>query len=42
MIKEVTYYDIICDRCGKSFIDEVKLAIPTRIVPKCSQRKASG
>ena len=22
MIKEVTYYDIICDRCGKSLIDE--------------------
>ena len=22
MIKQVTYYDIICDRCGKSFSDE--------------------
>ena len=22
MIKEVTYYDIICDRCGKSLINE--------------------
>ena len=25
MIKEVTYYDIICDRCGKSFTDESKM-----------------
>ena len=22
MIKEVTYYDIICDHCGKSFTEE--------------------
>lgn len=22
MIKQVTYYDIICDRCGKSFSEE--------------------
>ena len=22
MIKEVTYYDIICDRCGKSLTNE--------------------
>ena len=22
MIKQVTYYDIICDRCGKSFSKE--------------------
>ena len=22
MIEEVIYYDIICDRCGKSLIDE--------------------
>ena len=42
MIKEVTYYDIICDRCGKSFIDESETCYPARIVPKCSQSKASG
>lgn len=22
MIKEVTYYDVVCDRCGKSLIEE--------------------
>ena len=26
MIKEVTYYDIICDRCGKSFTDESEMS----------------
>ena len=25
MIKEVTYYDIICDRCGKSFSEESEM-----------------
>ena len=25
MIKEVTYYDIICDRCGKSFTEESEM-----------------
>ena len=25
MIKEVTYYDIICDRCGKSLINESEM-----------------
>ena len=25
MVKEVIYYDIICDRCGKSFTDESKM-----------------
>ena len=25
MIKEVIYYDIICDRCGKSLIDKCHL-----------------
>ena len=25
MIKEVTYYDIICDRCGKSLIEESEM-----------------
>ena len=29
MIKEVTYYDIICDRCGKSLTEEAIFAIPT-------------
>ena len=28
MIKEVTYYDIICDRCGKSFTDESETCYP--------------
>ena len=30
MIKEVTYYDIICDRCGKSFIDESETCYPDK------------
>ena len=30
MIKEVTYYDIICDRCGKSLIDESKTCYPDK------------
>ena len=25
MIKQVTYYDIICDRCGKSFSEESEM-----------------
>ena len=25
MIKEVTYYDIICDRCGKSLSEESEM-----------------
>ena len=25
MIKEVTYYDIICDRCGKSLTEESEM-----------------
>ena len=25
MVKEVTYYDIICDRCGKSLINESEM-----------------
>ena len=28
MIKEVTYYDIICDRCGKSFTEENYICYP--------------
>ena len=28
MIKEVTYYDIICDRCGKSLINESEMCYP--------------
>ena len=28
MIKEVTYYDIICDRCGKSLINESETCYP--------------
>ena len=28
MIKEVTYYDIICDRCGKSLTEESGLCYP--------------
>ena len=28
MIKEVTYYDIICDRCGKSLIKESNTCYP--------------
>ena len=30
MIKEVTYYDIICDRCGKSLIDESETCYPDK------------
>ena len=28
MIKEVTYYDIICDRCGKSLTNESETCYP--------------
>ena len=28
MIKEVTYYDIICDRCGKSLAKEREMSYP--------------
>ena len=28
MIKEVTYYDIICDRCGKSLTEESEMCYP--------------
>ena len=28
MIKEVTYYDIICDRCGKSLTEESETCYP--------------
>ena len=28
MIKQVTYYDIICDRCGKSFSKESNTCYP--------------
>ena len=30
MIKEVTYYDIICDRCGKSLINESETYYPDK------------
>lgn len=30
MIKEVIYYDIICDRCGKSFTDESEMCYPDK------------
>lgn len=30
MIKEVTYYDIICDRCGKSFTEESETCYPDK------------
>ena len=30
MVKEVIYYDIICDRCGKSFIDESETCYPDK------------
>ena len=28
MIKEVTYYDIICDCCGKSLTEESEMCYP--------------
>lgn len=28
MIKEVTYYDIICDSCGKSLTKESEMCYP--------------
>ena len=28
MIEEVTYYDIICDRCGKSLTEESNVCYP--------------
>ena len=28
MIKEVAYYDIICDSCGKSFSEESEMCYP--------------
>ena len=30
MIKEVTYYDIICDRCGKSLTEESEMCYPDK------------
>ena len=30
MIKEVTYYDIICDRCGKSLRNESETYYPDK------------
>ena len=30
MIKEVIYYDIICDRCGKSLINESETCYPDK------------
>ena len=30
MIEEVTYYDIICDRCGKSLINESETCYPDK------------
>ena len=30
MIKEVIYYDIICDRCGKSFTEESEMCYPDK------------
>ena len=30
MVKEVTYYDIICDRCGKSLIKESETCYPDK------------
>ena len=30
MIKEVTYYDITCDRCGKSLINESETCYPDK------------
>ena len=30
MIKEVTYYDIICDLCGKSLINESETCYPDK------------
>ena len=41
MIKEVTYYDIICDRCGKSLTNESETCYPdtksTEMVAKDSE-----
>ena len=28
MIKEVIYYDIICDHCGKSLTNEINICFP--------------
>ena len=30
MIKEVTYYDIICDSCGKSLTEESEMCYPDK------------
>ena len=30
MIEEVTYYDVICDRCGKSLINESETCYPDK------------
>ena len=30
MIEEVIYYDIICDRCGKSLIEESEMCYPDK------------
>ena len=47
MIKEVTYYDIICDRCGKSLINESETCYPDKdsalmVSEQSEWRKISG
>ena len=46
MIKEVTYYDIICDRCGKSLINESETCYSdtgsAEMVAKDSERRRIG
>lgn len=46
MIKEVTYYDFICDRCGKSLTEESEMCFPdtdsAEMVAKDSEWKKIG
>lgn len=45
MIKPVTMYSVICDRCGKAFIDEFNVIgawLDTKELQKSKQWKANG
>ena len=47
MIKEVTYYDIICDSCGKSLTEESEMCYPDKhsalmVAEQSEWKKISG
>ena len=44
MVKPVTMYSVVCDRCGKQFVDEFNGMWLgwTKELPKSKQLKANG